>query len=206
MNLERLHTAEAVFLEKYPGGFNHPDLVEIGKKHRVGQIAEQSQELLAPKVFKYPGQALDNIVKTVTRSSMVSMFEKPKFRDYVNGLSRDDRAYLAAAFKTLLHGKNQKPGFEKVVEVLAEGKLAKWSLMTICLLYLRPDYEVFVKPNTTKRIISYLELDLVYKPRPSWEFYAAYRDLIQDMKSRVDPSLHATNAGFTGFLMMALDA
>ena len=205
MNLERLYTAQTVFLDRYPGGFAHPDMVEIGKKHRVDKIAEQTQSLLAKPVFKSQAQALENIVKTVTRSSMVSMFEKPKFRDYVNGLSRDDRGSLSEGFRKMLHG-NQEKGFNEVLDILIEGKLAKWSLMTICNLYMHPEVDVFVKPTTTKRVISYLELeDVVYKPRPSWEFYARYRDIINDLKGMVDPSLGPNNAAFTGFLMVTLE-
>lgn len=205
MNLERLYTAQTVFLDRYPGGFAHPDMVEIGKKHRVDKIAEQTQSLLAKPVFKSQAQALENIVKTVTRSSMVSMFEKPKFRDYVNGLSRDDRGSLSEGFRKMLHG-NQEKGFNEVLDILIEGKLAKWSLMTICNLYMHPEVDVFVKPTTTKRVISYLELeDVVYKPRPSWEFYARYRDIINDLKDMVDPSLGPNNAAFTGFLMVTLE-
>ena len=205
MNLERLYTAQTVFLDRYPGGFAHPDMVEIGKKHRVDKIAEQTQSLLAKPVFKSQAQALENIVKTVTRSSMVSMFEKPKFRDYVNGLSRDDRGSLSEGFRKMLHG-NQEKGFNEVLDILIEGKLAKWSLMTICNLYMHPEVDVFVKPTTTKRVISYLELEhVVYKPRPSWEFYARYRDIINDLKGMVDPSLGPNNAAFTGFLMVTLE-
>ncbi len=204
MNLTNLRSAEAEFMLRYPGGFANEEMVEIGKKHRVDKIAEQAGELLAKSQFANQGQILDNIVKIVTRSSMVSVFEKPKFRDYVNGLSRDDRAYLAAGYKKLFHG-NQQRGFNEVLDVLSEGKLAKWSLMTICLLYLRPQTEVFVKPTTTKNVIRVLHLDdLVYKPRPSWEFYAAYRDTINELKTKVDNSLSPNNAAFTGFLMIAL--
>ncbi len=207
MNLKRLREAEAMFLHRYPGGFAHPDMVEVGKKHRVDKIAEQAQEKLAKKKFANPGQALDDIVKTVSRSSMVSMFEKPKYRDYVNGLSRDDRAYLLGGYKKLLHGNLKKgekeKGFNEVLDVLVEGKLAKWSLMTVCPMYYRPQDEVFVKPNTTKGVLRRFEIDhLVYNPRPSWEFYVGYKAVIEEMKSKVDPSLSPNNAAFTGFLMI----
>ena len=79
--------------------------------------------------------------------------------------------------------------------------------MTICSLYMHPSVDVFVKPTTTKRVINYLELeDVVYKPRPSWEFYARYRDIINDIKGKVDPSLGPNNAAFTGFLMVTLES
>lgn len=205
MNLKRLRTAELTFLERYPGGFGHPEMLEIGKKHRIGALSEQARTTLARDRFRQQGQVLDDIIKVVTRSSMVSMFEKPKFRDYVNGLSRDDREYLATGFKEMLHHKNQARGFNKVLDVLVEGKMARWSLMTVCLFYMQPTTEVFVKPTTTKKIISFLELDeLQYRPRPSWEFYASYRDIINTAKTKVDSSLGPDNAAFTGFLMVTL--
>lgn len=202
MNIRKLREAEALFLHRYPGGFDSEEMRKIAKKHNVGKLAEFAAVALAKKNFTNQQAVLDDIVKVVTRSSMVSLFEKPKFRDYVNGLSREDRAYLREGFQKLLHGR-QAQGFQEVLDVLSEAKLAKWSLMTICLLYLRPQQEVFVKPTTTKNVIRQFELDeLVYHPRPTWDFYAAYRDQIEKMKALVDPSLSPNNAAFTGFLMM----
>jgi hypothetical protein len=206
MNLKKLRDAEALFLLKYPDGFADEGLKPIARKHNVGKLSEFAATALARKAFGNQGKVLDDIVHIVSRSSMVSMFEKPKFRDYVNGLGRDDRAFLAAGFKRLLHGK-QEQGFNDVLDVLSEGKLAKWSLMTICPYQYRPLEEVFVKPTTTKNVIRQFELaDLVYKPRPSWGFYSAYRDAIQQMKAAVSPSLSPNNAAFTGFLMMTTSA
>lgn len=202
MNLKKLREAEALFLHRYPGGFASEEMVQIGKKHNVGKLADYAGEALAKKKFASKAAVLDDIVRIVSRSSMVSMFEKPKFRDYVNGMNRDDRAFLADGFRKLLHG-NQQKGFEAVADVLREGKLARWSLMTICPLYWKPETEVFVKPTTTKNVIRQFELeDLVYKPQPTWDFYSRYRDVINGMKAQVDPSLSPNNAAFTGFLMM----
>lgn len=204
MNLKRLKQAEAEFLSRYPGGFNHPDMITIGKKHNVGKMTEQAVELLSKKAFQKTGPVLDSLIKIVSRSSMVSMFEKPKFRDYVNGLDRDEREALAMGFQLLLHGKQQR-GFEIIIDILARGKLAKWSLITICPTYMKPLDEVFVKPTTAKNVIKYLELEnLDYKPRPSWAFYEEFRCQILAMKEKVDPSISPSNAAFTGFLMMSL--
>ncbi len=202
LNLKKLREAESLFLHRYPGGFQSEEMQQVAKKHNVGKLAAFTREALAKPRFSKQAAVLDDIVRIVSRSSMVSMFEKPKFRDYVNGMNRDDRAFLADGYRKLLHG-NQQKGFEQVADVLREGKLAKWSLMTICLFSWDPDKEVFVKPTTTKNVIRQFEVeDLVYKPQPTWPFYAAYRDLIADMKTRVDPSLAPNNAAFTGFLMM----
>lgn len=204
MNLDKLKLAEAHFLQQYPGGFDYPDMVKIGKKHPVDKMSEFTREVFAKKQFKRPNELLGNLIKIISRSSMVSMFEKPKFRDFVNSLNSRDRSALAKGLKKLLHGK-QEAGFNDMLDLMADGKVARWSLITIALLYFNLQAEVFVKPTTTKRIIEQLELDhLIYRPRPSWSFYESYRTTIIEMKSMVDPSLSPNNAAFTGFLMMAL--
>ncbi len=203
MNVDVLKQAEANILQQFPGGFSHPDMVAIGKKHPVDKLSEQAKKVLGKAQFKNQGQVLEDLTKLVSRSSMVSMFEKPKFRDYVNGLDLDDRACLANGFRKMLHG-TQRIGFNEVLNILSTGKLARWSLISICPHHYRPNKDVFVKPTTTKGVIKLFELDLTYNPRPSWEFYEAYREAILQMKSRVDPSLAPNNAAFTGFLMMSL--
>ena len=111
MNLKKLHEAESLFLLQYPQGFASEEMQAIRKRHNVGRLSEFAATALTRKSFTNQAQVLDDIVKIVTRSSMVSMFEKPKFRDYVNGLARDDRNYLCAGYKRLLHG-NQERGFQ----------------------------------------------------------------------------------------------
>ncbi len=203
MNINKLKIAEAHFLQSYPGGFADPGLVEIGKRHRMDKMTIFAKEILAKKAFDKPNEFLDNMVKLVSRSSMVSLFEKPKFRDMVNDLNSENRERLVLSYKKLFHG-NQKKGLTEVVEFLAERKMAKWSLVTIGLVYYRPQKEVFVKPTTAKNIVQKLELGLEYKPRPSWAFYEGYRNAIVEMKSLVSPSLAPNNAALTGFLMMTL--
>jgi len=204
MNLKKLREAESLFLHRYPGGFENEEMQKvIAKRHNVGKLSEFTATALAKKNFAKPGAILDDVVKIVSRSSMVSMFEKPKFRDYVNGLASADREFLVAGYKRLLHGKQEK-GFNDVLDVLSEGKLAKWSLMTIHLHHFRPQREVFVKPTTTKNVIRQFEIEgLEYRPRPSWAFYERYRDVIDEMKAQLNPSLSPNNAAFTGFLMMS---
>ena len=203
MNLNKLKIAEAHFLQSYPDGFADVGLEKVGKRHRMDKMTVFAKQVLAKKEFDKPNALLENMVKLVSRSSMVSLFEKPKFRDMVNDLNSDDRVRLVSSYKKLFHG-NQKKGLAEVVEFLAKRKMAKWSVITIGLVYYRPQKEVFVKPTTAKSIVQKLELGLEYKPRPSWEFYEGYRNAILEMKSLVSPSLAPNNAALTGFLMMTL--
>ena len=205
MNIKKLKKAEKAFFKEYPGGFNHPEMIALGKKHKMDKMITLTQDSFAKNNFKTPKMIIANMIKVISRSSMVSLFEKPKFRDFANSLYHQDQEVLVKGLQKLLHGKEQQ-GFEMMLEVLKMGKLAKWSLITICPAYFRPNHEVFVKPTTAKGVIEYFELEsLQYKPSPTWAFYEEYRAIINDMKSKVDPSLSPSNAAFSGFLMTSLD-
>ena len=185
MNLQKLKQAEANFLLRYPGGFEHPDMVEIGKKHKVGKMVDLSQDVFSTVSFERRSAIVDNMVKVISQSSMVSMFEKPKFRGFANALTALEKDLLIEGLQERLHG-NEQQGFEMILELLQIRKMAKWTLMSIIPVYFRPDYDVFVKPTTVKGIISTLELqDLHYEPTPSWDFYKNFRDQINQMKLKI---------------------
>lgn len=203
MNIKALKAAEKKFLKKYPGGFEHPEMVEVVKKHKKVQLEKFAKDSFAKKQFDDTDFIVAEMAKLVSRSTLISMFEKPKFRDLINGLTPKERSVFAEALYELLHGK-QKVGFESLVSELDERKLAKWPLVTAFQSYYRPHKEVFIKPTTTKLIINKLELDMTYKPKPTWEFYRDYRKVILELKSEVSDTLWPSNAAFCGFLMMSL--
>ena len=205
MNILKLKQAEENFLNKYPSGFNHPELAALGKKHKMDKMIALAQECFSKSRFSDLNNIIDNMAKTVSRSSMVSMFEKPKFRDFTQTLSTADTKIVTTGLKNFLHG-NQEKGFNILVEALKKDKLAKWSLITIIPNYFYPDTEVFVKPTTAKGVIQFFELTHVeYKPTPTWEFYQKYKQTILEMRAAVDESVAPNNAAFCGFLMMSLD-
>lgn len=205
MNLKKLKQAEKEFLKRYPGGSNHPDMIAMSKKHKMDKMIEFTQESFSKPVFKNKQLIIDNMIKVISRSSMVSVFEKPKFKDFAKSLIAKDKDQLVNGLKKLLHHNEQK-GFELMLDILKAYKLAKWPLISVWACYFRPQADVFVKPTTAKGVIEFFELEtLKYKPTPSWEFYEEYRSIINEMKSRVDSSLSPYNAAFTGFLMMSLE-
>ena len=206
MNSERVKRAEAEFLSRYPGGFDDPGLAPVRKKHRVDALADLAASRLARAEFRQPSQIVDTLVRIVSRSSMVSLFEKPKFRDFARGLSGADAHYLAAAMEQRLYGPDHEAGFTALVDMLAAHRIARWPVVSAVPFYFAPQAEAFVKPTTAKRIIAYLEVDkLHYQPRPDWQFYAGYRRLLDDVRAQVSPSLAANYATLSGFLMSALD-
>ncbi|WP_444997030.1 hypothetical protein [Aliikangiella sp. IMCC44359] len=203
MNIKKLKQAESSFFKQYPGGFEHPEMIKIGKKHKMDKMIEMTQLCFSKAKCRNIPTTVENMSKIVSRSSMVSMFEKPKFKDFIKELKNDEQEFLVDALVNFLHGKQQL-GFEAMVDILKTRKLAKWSLLTIIPAYYSPNDEIFIKPTTVKNIIQYLEIEnLVYKPTPTWAFYQEYRNIINELKTKVDSSLSSSNAAFSGFLMMS---
>jgi hypothetical protein len=205
MNMSRLQQAAAAFLQRYPGGFENPELVATRvKKHKPDQMIALAQGSFSSGNFKLPDLIVQNMIKLISRSSIISVFEKPRFRDFANALPPQEREFLSAGLEALLYG-DEQTGFEMVLDLLKSGKVAKWSLMTVCQTYFHPQRDVFIKPTTVKGVIEFFELqNLQYKPTPSWAFYESYRSAFHEMKSRVDKSLSPTNAAFSGFLWITI--
>ena len=202
MNLSKLHEAEQSFLMRYPQGFADPQMQGIRKKHNVAKLVEFTQANLTRTSCLNPAHVSDTLVKIVCRSSRVSRFEKPPFRNFVEALDTDSREALAYAVEQRLFGRKQK-GFELLVDMLARHKLAKWALVSAVPFYFAPRKEAFVKPTTAKGVLKLLEVkDLEYQAKPTWAFYKGYRTVLHDVRKQVDPALGPNNAALSGFLMM----
>ena len=206
MNKAKLKEAEETFIRRYPGGFSHPQMLALTKKHKVEKMKELAQNSFSQEAFGQARDIIESMKKLVSQSSLISLFEKPKFKDCVNSLKDGEKEQLAHGLRGFLHG-DQEQGFEQMTEVLRTYKLAKWPLLTVYGIYYRPEVEVFVKPTTAKGIIEYFELtSLKYSPSPTFAFYKAFREEITQMKQAVHPSLQVDHAAFCGFLMMTLEA
>ena len=118
-------------------------------------------------------------------------------------MNSDEQQVLVTGLGELLHGDEEK-GFNLLVELLAQYKLAKWTLITVFRCYYYPQTDLLYKPTTVKNVIKTYELNLMYKPRPTYEFFTKYRQAINSMKQQVHPSLAPNNAAFSGFLMMTM--
>ena len=205
MNIRKLREAEAAFLAHFPKGFNDPGMEKIKKSHPVDRLADFTRTNLTELTLSQPQKFTDTLLKIVSRSSMVSRFEKPPFREFLGSLTSTDKFYLAEAFRKRLFGRKKREGFEEIVDLFAHYKLARWSLVSAAPFYFAPSREVFVKPTTAKKIVAFLEMeDLHYHARPDWAFYDGYRKLIRGIKKLVDPNLTPNNAAITGFLMATM--
>ena len=206
MNLEKLKNAEAYFLELYPDGFNDVGLLPIIKKHATAKMSELTHELFAKENFSQPELICENFAKIVSKSTLISLFEKPKVRDMVKSMRMERRDMLSIGLYEMLYG-DKKEGFETLVDVLMSYGLAKWSIVTLIPYYFYRDKEFFIKPTTTKNILAFFNIeDIRYHSTPTYAFYVAYKKMLETMKSHVGEKIsHDDNAAFTGFLMMAME-
>jgi len=204
MNKLKLQDLKEHFFTLYPKGFEDDGLQQIVKRHNTVKIGETVKEMFSPENFAQREIICENFSKIVSKSSLISLFEKPKVRDMVKSMSMEQKDIFSIGLYELIHGR-QKLGFETLVEVLAFYKLAKWSLVTLIPYYYAREKEIFIKPTTTKDIIKFFEIEnLIYKPKPSFDFYKKYKKIIFDLKKDVKELRNKDNAGFTGFLMIGM--
>jgi len=204
VNKAKLFEAEQKFFKLYPGGTENPSWLALAKKHKVEKMHKLTQNYFAPEQFYDTDSVVEAMSKIASQSSLVSVFEKPKYRDLIKELNSKDRAKLAEGLREFLHGTKQH-GFELMADLLGEYQLAKWPLLTVFGVYYRPSVEVLVKPTTAKAIIEYFELEgIKYTSKPTYDFYAAYSRSINEMKTLVSPELREDNGAFCGFLMIAM--
>lgn len=206
MTLEKLKIIEEHFFEIYPKGFEDEGLAQVLKRHNIAKLTDFAHEVFAKEKFINPQQIVEDMIKIVSKSSLISLFEKPKFRDAVKAMSSERKEMLSIGLEEMLYG-SFKNGFNIVVDILTEEKLAKWSLISVIPYYYAPKKHIFIKPTTTKNVLTYFEIEeIVYKPRPSYEFYAKYKKILAQFKKEVNNKLSNDNAKFTGFLMMGMEA
>jgi hypothetical protein len=205
MNIEKLKNIEEEFLFQYPRGFEDEKIFPTMKKFNPLKLEEFTKESFKKENFSNPNLVVDAFFKIIQKSVLVSLFDKLKFRDMLSGLTSYEKDMLSIEIYELLHG-NQKDGFDGLVEFLEQYKLAKWTIISVVLYYNNRQKEYFIKPTTTKNIIKYFEIkDLVYKPKPSFEFYDSYKKVLNEMKKNVDKTLSFDNAAFTGFLRIGME-
>lgn len=203
--LEKLKDIEAEFLEQYPKGFKDEYFFPTMKKFKPEKLEEFAKDALKKENFSNPNLIVENFYKVIQKSVMVSLFDKLKLKDALATLNSYEKDMLSIEIYELLYG-NKKEGFEGLVEFLGEYRLAKWTIISVVPYYLNRQKEYFIKPTTTKNIIRYFELkDVVYKPKPSFEFYERFSEHLNDMKKNVHSSVKFDNAVFTGFLRIAIE-
>ena len=134
MNLNKLKSAEANLLQTFPAGFGDEGLIKVRKRHNLTKMNQLALEVFREENFYVADQFLTGLVKVISGSSMLSLFEKPKFRDMILSLNSSEKDLLTSYYRELFHG-DQENAFDAIVGKLAFHKMAKWSVVTIPMSY-----------------------------------------------------------------------
>jgi len=205
VKIEKLNVLESEFLYRYPKGFEDEHFFPTMKKFKPEKLESFAKEALKKENFANPNLIVDGFFKIIQKSVMVSLFDKLKLKDALATLNSYEKDMLSIEIYELLYG-DKKVGFEGLVEFLHEYKLAKWTLISVVPYSINRQTEYFIKPTTTKNIIKYFDLkNLVYKPKPSFEFYNNYTKVLDEMKVKLDKTITFDNAAYTGFFKIAIE-
>ncbi|QJW47805.1 hypothetical protein HA075_19850 [bacterium BFN5] len=74
MNKAKLKAAEEKFIMRYPGGFTHPQMLELAKKHKVEKMKQLAQDRFAIEKFGSSSGIIDSMGKVVSQSSLFKIF------------------------------------------------------------------------------------------------------------------------------------
>lgn len=204
MNLSKLEPLMTDFFLLYPQGFDDPELMAISKKHKLDKMQAFVEAHFSKVQFESVDDLFNRFVQLISKSSLVSVFEKTAFRNAAPTFTFSEKEILVKGLYQFLYG-DQALGFQQMVQVLERYKLAKWPILTVIGQYKSPQNEVLIKPTTVKGILAYFEVDAFqYTSKPNFDFYSKYRSLINDIKANASQSLQINNAAFCGFLMMTI--
>ena len=59
----KLKTAEAMFLQRFPGGFDDPEMQVIAKRHRMDKMITFAQDSFSLSALEDINKSADNMVK-----------------------------------------------------------------------------------------------------------------------------------------------
>ena len=182
-----------LFLLRFPQGFADEEFKNSAKRHRTSDkiLAIIKNDFDVASLQREDTYQINKnialILKIVTMSSMISVFEKVAFRNYLAD-SKIHETFLQALYDLIT--KKDHESFDNFVCVLnlrkreTNKRVATWPLVTFFLLYFDEYHEIFIKPNTIKRLIKLLEFDVEYVSYPNYETYQKIKEMVETYKKQ----------------------
>jgi len=202
--MNKLKALEEKFFLDYPQGFDSEEMLKTEKKHKLDKMSKMARENFSVEAFE-SGDILESFKKLINQSSLVSRFEKPTFKHFIETINEEEKVLLIKGIYENLHG-DEKLGFEIMCDLMRPYKTAKWPILTVLRAYYNLQTDIFIKPTTVKSILNYFESDLKYTSKPNFEFYDAYRSFLNGIKDQASQAVKPNNPAFSGFMRLTIDA
>jgi hypothetical protein len=190
--MQRYKDIDKYFMKAFPKGLDDPNWLDLSKKHASykkvidifkNELSEENfNEYLLRESYK---PLIDATLSVINKSTMVNLFEKIAFRNFVDS-NANPKDFLEALYNTLYV--DYKTHMAALVKELGKFKslknanAAKWGIVTCFLIHAEPNLHVIVKPTTTKAIALFLNTDIAYSATPNIESYEKIKNMILDFK------------------------
>ncbi|TLG72943.1 hypothetical protein [Culicoidibacter larvae] len=184
-NVDRI---EHKFLQIFPEGLSGDDWNNAGKRHNPDKIFEIFQTELTKEALELTldsgdyEETIDAITAAVRRVSVISVFEKFAFKNYI--AHQEIHGPFLEALYQFMYNFNEE-SFDGLVSVLLRYRHekntnpAKWPVVSFFKAYADPDNYVFVKPNTVKGEARVMEWDIQYKSMPNYQTYMQVMEMVK---------------------------
>lgn len=190
-----MNEVDFAFLQKFPDGLNDELWIDMGKKHKTIKITEKLNDQLSKQNFKMlitkkDYQTIcDLSLKLLRQSTMISVFEKVAFANY---LAHDDikKDFSLSLFDFMY--KFGEDSFKNFVLTLARHKkekncnACKWTVVTFFKAYQDTNNYIFVKPTSIKAISNALHTEIGYTPYPNYETYMKAYNMVKEYRDNSD--------------------
>jgi len=170
------------FLRFFPGGYRDETYIDWERDYKWRAHERWTAEL-APRAFRallkqgaYP-EIARRAVTIESRTNLLFSFEKMALRDAVKTPAGARR--FAEGLDAFLHGRGaHQARFERWVEAVEglprrQTRVLTWPLVTVFGFIAKPEEEIFLKPQVTRRAAGAYGFDFDYRSRPNWDTYAS---------------------------------
>lgn len=164
------------FLEFFPDGFHSGHYAAHERDHKLAAKARLDNG--APLEAALTGSGLGGAVLAAFQATnMLSLFEKAKLKDVLQGPDADAVVQAAAAFTLDAN----KASLARLERLLAPHDAAKWTIVTYLPYLWRPEEHMFLKPRTTQDFATRVghPFASVYEAKLSFDVYASLLDLAE---------------------------
>jgi len=168
------------FLRFFRKGFHDPKYVDWERGYKEAAHEEWERQLgrreLAGLIEEGAyAEVAARAVRIESRTNLLFSFEKMALRDAVR--SPQGARLFATGIGDFLQGRgSHEERFVRWGEVLAalprrQTRVHTWPVQTVFGFIARPDREIFLKPNVTRRAAEAYGVPFHYTTRPGWETY-----------------------------------
>ena len=170
------------FLRFFPRGFRDETYIDWERGYKW-TAHEAWERLLGPDEYRAliksgeHSKIAARAVRIESRTNLLFSFEKMALRDAVKS-PRGARAFAEGLFDLLYADAPLDARFQRWVEVVAglprrQTRVLTWPVVTVFGMIARPDEQIFLKPNVTRRAAQEYAFDFRYASRPNWDTYAS---------------------------------